>query len=42
MVVPRMGAKEKMHVKKLPFLNLKATYVREAQNVLPNVGDRSV
>ncbi|CAP97010.1 hypothetical protein E8E15_001170 [Penicillium rubens] len=42
MVVPRMGAEEKKHVKRLPFLNLKATYVREAQNVLPNVGDRSV
>ncbi|KAF7167490.1 hypothetical protein CNMCM5623_000826 [Aspergillus felis] len=42
MVVPRMGAEEKKKIKKLPFLDLKSTYVREAQNALPQVGDRSV
>ncbi|KAE8327933.1 hypothetical protein BDV39DRAFT_204336 [Aspergillus sergii] len=42
MVVPRMGAEEKKQVKNLPFLDLKSTYVREAQRVLPKVGDRSV
>jgi cation diffusion facilitator CzcD-associated flavoprotein CzcO len=42
MVVPRMRAEEKEHIKKLPFLDLKATYVREAEDLLPNVGDLSV
>ncbi|GFG19170.1 hypothetical protein IFM5058_09781 [Aspergillus udagawae] len=42
MIVPRMGVEERRHIKKMPFLDLKATYVQQAQNVLPNVGDRSV
>lgn len=42
MVVPRMEDEERLHIKKVPFLDLKATYVHRAQNVLPGVGDRSV
>jgi hypothetical protein len=42
MVVPRMGDEERLHIKKVPFLDLKSTYVQQAQKVLPAVGDRSV
>lgn len=42
MVVPRMEAEDKKHIKRLPTLNLKSTYVQKAKSVLPKVGDRSV
>ena len=42
MMVARMGVEERKSIKKMPFLDLKSTYVQQAQNVLPNVGDRSV
>lgn len=42
MVMPRMEDEERLHTKRVPFLDLKSTYVQQAQNVLPGVGDRSV
>ncbi|KAF3401646.1 FAD-containing monooxygenase EthA [Penicillium rolfsii] len=42
MVVPRMDDRERLDIKKVPFLDLKSTYVQQAQNMLPAVGDRSV
>ncbi|KAJ5820582.1 hypothetical protein N7474_006173 [Penicillium riverlandense] len=42
MIVPRMSVEERMHIKRMPFLDLKSNYVQQAENVLPNVGDRSV
>ncbi|KAE8423792.1 hypothetical protein BDV36DRAFT_242139 [Aspergillus pseudocaelatus] len=39
MIVPRVGVEERSHIKKIPFLDLKTTYVQQAQNVLPSVCD---